>query len=64
MKLLVAGGKLVIQDHGNARFVLVPCHGHGYHIKPVAEAAPMEVPRELTMDEVHTLISFIANGFV
>lgn len=63
MRLLVADGKLIIEDGGGDQFVVVPCRGHGYHIKPVAEASPTETPRELSVDEARVLTAFIANGF-
>lgn len=64
MKLFVVDGRLLIEVDGGDRFVVVPCCGHGYHIKPVAEILFVEPPRELTVSEAQALTLFIANGFV
>lgn len=63
MNLLLTDGKLVIVTDDELQFVVTPCRGHGYHIKPVAEVSLTEAPRELNVDEALALINFIANGF-
>jgi len=60
---LLADGKLVIVTDDDLKFVVIPCRGHGYHIKPAAEASLFEDPRELAIDEAMALTNFIANGF-